>query len=83
MNRQHVYQEHLKGLGRTRPALPYRLIAIVVVGALFAVLWAVIPQVTLFWVLLPVILVITWLASFGWRTGLKTLGQFINRLERL
>lgn len=66
---------------RRIPAIPPVLVTLVGAGAAFVVMWLTIPTTALFWLLLPIVLVLVWLARFGWRAGLATLIAFLRRLE--
>ena len=57
-----------------------------VVGAgllLFTLLWWLVPPTAMFWLLLPALGILGWVASFGWRAALVTLHGLLDRLERL
>ncbi len=47
---------------------------------LFSLLWLIVPSGTLYWLLLPVVLALTWAASHGWRPAIVTLVDFLNSL---
>lgn len=58
-----------------------RLAAVVLVSGLFTVLWAVVPHSALYWLLLPTLAILAWMASYGWRQALAAIHQLLHRLE--
>ena len=80
MNGSDEYQ-NLDFSNRTR-RLPFRLIAISLILILFTLLWRYVPHNTLFWILLPTLGVMGWMATFSWRQALSKLILFLHRLER-
>jgi len=60
-----------------------RLIVIGLILGLFMVLWAVVPVSTLYWLLLPGLAILAWMASYGWRPALAALRRFLQHLEEL
>lgn len=60
--------------------LPYRLIAIGVGLGIFTLLWFFIPPTALYWLLLPLLAALVWVASYGWR---QALAAFHGQLHRL
>ncbi len=57
-----------------------------VIGAgllLFTFLWWVIPPAAMYWLLLPVLGILGWVASFGWRAAIVALHNLLDQLERL
>lgn len=67
---------------RARP-LPRRLITVAVVVSTFSLLWWTVPPNTLFWLLLPIVALLAWMASYGWRQAIAALHAILHRLERL
>ena len=67
---------------RRIPAIPPVLATLGVTGAVFTAAWLLLPPQALYWLLLPVMLGLVWLARFGWREGLGALIAFLHRLER-
>ena len=63
--------------------LPHRLIAIGVGIGIFTLLWILIPSSALYWLLLPVVAGLVWIASYGWRQALAVLIALLLRLEQL
>ena len=66
---------------RPRP-LPHRAIAIGVGLVVFTLLWTLVPHSALYWLLLPLLAVLLWAASYGWRQALVALIALLRRLER-
>ena len=81
MDRADVY-EGLR-FQRRRRAFPRRIIPVGLALALFALLWAFLPHNALFWTLLPLLAVLVWVASYGWRQALAALIDVLQRLERM
>jgi len=50
---------------------------------LFHLLWRLVPNTTMYWLLLPLLAMLVWVASFGWRQALAALIALLLRLERL
>ena len=63
--------------------VPGRLIALVLSLALFSVLWVLVPQSALYWLLLPLVAVLTWVASYGWRRALVALHDLLHRISNV
>jgi hypothetical protein len=66
----------------TRPrSAPRRLIAIGISIGIFILLWLVISPNVLFWILLPLIGCVVWVASYGWRRALAAIHDLLHQLE--
>lgn len=66
---------------RVRPqTIPAQWIAIGIAFVLFTILWNAVPESALYWLLLPIILCLTWIASFAWRQAVKTLRDYLSSL---
>ena len=63
--------------------VPRRLVIVIVIAALFTILWWIVPQLALYWLLLPPIAILTWVASYGWREAISGLIRFLQSLEQL
>lgn len=68
---------------RRRPRLPRRPVAICGGLCLFTLLWIIVPTRALYWLLLPLLAALVWMASYGWRSALSTLLELLHRLERM
>lgn len=62
---------------------PARAVAVAVVSVIFTVSWWLIPHAALYWLLLPAVTLLGWMASFGWREANSHLIQFLQSLEHL
>jgi len=65
---------------RTMRAISPRLAAIAIAIAVFGLLWWLVSPGGLFWLLLLSVIVLTWVASFGWRQAVSALVAFLERL---
>jgi len=68
---------------RGRRPVPGRLIAVGVAVAVFSALWFLVPHDTLFWLLLPLLAVLMWAVTYGWRQAVAALHAQLHRLEQL
>ena len=66
---------------RRSETFPRRLIPIGVALACFTLLWWLVPHSTLYWLLLPLVGLLTWVASYGWRSAAVALHDLLHRLE--
>lgn len=57
------------------------LIAIGIVLALFTALWFWVPDDTLFWIMVGVLAVLVWVASYGWRGAVEALIELLYWLD--
>jgi uncharacterized RDD family membrane protein YckC len=64
---------------RARAIAP-RVLAVGAAFFLFTLLWLVVPHGILYWLLLPVVLVLTWMASYGWRPAVFWLVEYLDSL---
>ena len=64
-----------------RPVLK-RTLTIGLAIVLFTVLWRILPSGIQYWMLMPFIAILTWMASYGWRQALSSLIVFLRRLEQ-
>ena len=60
-----------------------RLIGVVVAGAVFTLAWWILPHAALYWLLLPPVVILAWMASYGWREANAHLIRFLESLERV
>ena len=67
---------------RRPPPLPYRVIAVAVGLGIFTLLWVLIDHGTVYWLLLPILAALVWVASYGWRQALAVLITLLHRLEQ-
>ena len=74
---------NFQGLRFERPRrVPHKLIALVVTLLVVFALWSWLSHQALIWVLLPLGLMLVWVASYGWRMALAELIRWLRRLER-
>lgn len=66
-----------------RRRTPWRTWVTFASGLAFTAFWWLLPQALTFWLLLPVILILTWLATYGWRVGLRIVRSWLDTLEQL
>ena len=57
---------------------PHRLIAIVLSLVVFTLLWLLVSHIALYCVLLPLLCILAWVASYGWRQALAALHDLIH-----
>jgi hypothetical protein len=69
---------------RARPRrVPARLWIIGAAFVIFTLLSLIVPQSGLYWLLLPVILCLTWAASYGWRPAVAASIQLLHWILEL
>jgi len=64
-------------------SVPPPVLAVGTAFIIFTALWLVVPHGTLYWLLLPLILGLTWAASHGWRPALFLLVEYLHSLLQL
>ena len=74
--------QNLRFEHRRRP-LDRRPIAIAAVVASFSLLWLAVPDGVRFWLLLPLVILLAWLATYGWRKALHILIKALSHIEQL
>lgn len=67
---------------RRRWGFPQRLVPVLIVAVIFTVLWNLVPHGALYWLLLPLVVILTWASTFSWRQALAHLIVFLHRLEQ-
>ena len=77
----HSTESNLRFERRSLTAL-YRLIAVVATLGVFALLWAIVPREGLFWLLLLLVGLSTWIATYGWRGATIAVISALTHLER-
>ena len=63
--------------------IPTRLLVIGAAFILYTAIWLILPQTGLYWLLLPLVLCLTWAASYGWRSAVSALIEFLHSLLEL
>lgn len=67
----------------SRHPISLRLLAVGAAFIIFTLLWLLVPHGGLYWLLLPLILGLTWAASYGWRPAVAALIQLLHGLLSL
>lgn len=62
--------------------VPRRLAVVGIALVSFTLLWWVVPANTLYWLLLSLIGLLAWMASYGWRQALAVVRDLLDRLEQ-
>jgi hypothetical protein len=60
-----------------------KIIATIVILAIFTFLWLVIPQSFLYWVLIMPMACLSWAATYGFRNAISDLIKVLRTLENL
>jgi hypothetical protein len=68
---------------RTNFRFQGRLIPVAAALAVVSLLWVILPHGAFFWVLLIVLAVLVWMASYGWRPALAALISWLEQLEQI
>lgn len=66
---------------RGRSRFPQRLIPLAVAAVVFTGIWWLLPSGVAFWLLLPIVITLTWAASYQWRQAVAALITLLHRLE--
>jgi hypothetical protein len=48
----------------------------------FAIIWRTAPIQIMFWILMPLICILGWMASFGWKIALREFRFWLEQLTR-
>lgn len=67
---------------RMRPVLRSLAPYILVLG-LFTVIFSLLPRSVVYWLTLPLLALLVWASTFGWRQAVSELIKALRRLERL
>ena len=68
---------------RPRRTVPRRLIPIGIGLVIFTLLWVFVPPRALYWLLLPLVTVLLWMASYSWRRVLTAIHKLIHRVDQM
>ena len=68
---------------QTRRSVPYRVIAVGAILAIFILLWVVVANSVFYWLGLFLVGVLTWMATYGWREWVAVMIRILRRLEQL
>ena len=63
--------------------IPQRALAVAIGLVVYTIFWWVIPRTALYWLLLPVVFILVWMSSYGWRPAVAHLVKFLQSLEQL
>jgi hypothetical protein len=67
-----------------RPRLiPGKVLPMGIAVIAFSLAWFLIPHPALYWTMLLAILILVWVAGFGWRQALSNLINWLQRFEQL
>ena len=66
-----------------RRRVPQRLLFVALCFVMFTVLWWIVPYNAIYWLLSPFLLILVWMASYGWRPAVAHLVKFLQSLEKL
>jgi hypothetical protein len=58
-----------------------RMVAVVLIVIVFTLLWKFIHHTALYWMLAPLVTVMAWISTYGWRQALVDLIKFLSQLE--
>jgi len=74
-------QEVFQGLNfeRIKPQLSSKFVSIIATALAFTAVWLVLPRQATFLITVVAIVILTWLASFGWEDALEALIRFLER----
>jgi hypothetical protein len=73
---------NLKFDRRTR-TIPRRWVFMIATFILFNLLWRWSTSTARYWIFLPVVMVLAWVASYGWRQALGVIHDLLHKLEQL
>ena len=62
-------------------AMPRRLLHVGIALAVFTILWLLVPSSALYWLLLPLVAVVVWVASYGWRKALSVFHDLLHQIS--
>ena len=63
--------------------IPRRIGTLGLALAAFSLLWVILPPSAFFWLMLPVVAVLVWAASYGWQQTLSVLIEALQHLEQM
>jgi hypothetical protein len=63
-----------------RPRIPRRLLPVIIAAILFILIWRLASPGAVFWLGLIMTAILVWVASYGWRTALMALIDFLHYL---
>ncbi len=60
---------------------PRRLIPVGIALTVFTILWVLVPASALYWLLLPLVALAVWVASYGWRKALLVVHDLLHQVS--
>jgi hypothetical protein len=63
-------------------SLSKRTISLIAVPLGFTIMWFFLPNGAIYWLVLIMVIVLTWISSFGWKKALATFIRFLERQQR-
>jgi hypothetical protein len=81
MDKQGMYSNLNFNHAPTR--LASKIIAVIVIMAIFTFLWLIVPRVFLYWILLIPLACLSWAATYGIRSAISDLIKLLKRLENI
>ena len=67
---------------RVKTSVPSALVSIIAVSLVFSAIWLVLPRQASFLLTLIAVVILTWMASFGWEDALDSLIRFLERQRK-
>jgi len=62
---------------------PKRIISLIATPVGFTIIWFLLPTGAVYWLVLLLITVLTWISSFGWEKALATFIGFLQRQQKI
>jgi hypothetical protein len=81
MDRSEEYRNLNFAVHRQRPSV--RMLTIGGAFLFFTVMWWILPGAAFYWLIMPVFLVLVWMASYGWRPAVAILVHLLQLVEGL
>ena len=77
-------QELFQGLNfeKKKPQLSSTFVSIIATAMAFTAVWLVLPGQATFLITIVAIVILTWMASFGWEDALEALIRFLERQRK-
>lgn len=72
--------DRFSNINFNRPRVPSRFIPVFIAGVIFILIWRLVNPNTVFWIGLMMTIILVWIASYGWRTALMALIDFLHFL---
>lgn len=72
--------DRFSNINFNRPRVPRRLIPVIIAAVVFIIFWRFANANTVLWIGLMMTSILVWVASYGWRTALMALIDFLHFL---